>query len=491
MLNMSQINNIRDLMQCGYNISEIEKITGFDRKTIRKYLQMDDFSPHPQKKQAHTSILDTFKPIIDAWLKEDQKYWYKQRHTAQRVFDRLTQEHGYTGSYDTVRRYVKTIRNQQKSQRANQELIWDPGYAQADFGEADFYEQGTCIRKKYLVLSFPYSNDSYCQVFGGETSECVCQGLQDIFHYIEGVPPVIIFDNATGIGRRMYDQIHESALFSKFRAHHRFKAKFCNPRSGWEKGNVEKKVDYDRHNLFVPVPHYDDIIKYNKQLLSAHEKKAAEIHYKKERRISELFEDDRNALLPLPIKRFNVCRYETLRADGYGKICIEGKHYYSTCPEFSGKKDVLVGIRAHYVEIYDKNGNVMVRHPRAYGDRRTDAVDYSTTIRMLLHRPGAWKNSGVRRELTDPLREYMDNAEKSQLKKALTLLEELNREHGFRPAIKAMDLALREGCISASDARIIAGRITGYGLDTPPAEGPPLSVYDMAFLDKGKGGAVS
>ena len=60
MLNMSQINNIRDLMQCGYNISEIEKITGFDRKTIRKYLQIDDFSPHPQPKQTHPSILDPF-----------------------------------------------------------------------------------------------------------------------------------------------------------------------------------------------------------------------------------------------------------------------------------------------------------------------------------------------------------------------------------------------------------------------------------------------
>lgn len=62
-------------------------------------------------------------------------------------------------------------------QHANQELIWDPGCAQADIGEADFYEHGKCVRKKYLVLSFPYSNDGFCQVFGGETAECVCQGL--------------------------------------------------------------------------------------------------------------------------------------------------------------------------------------------------------------------------------------------------------------------------------------------------------------------------
>ena len=61
--------------------------------------------------------------------------------------------------------------------KASLELIWEPGAAQVDFGEADFIVQGIRTRLKYLVVSFPYSNDSFCQVFGGENSECVCQGL--------------------------------------------------------------------------------------------------------------------------------------------------------------------------------------------------------------------------------------------------------------------------------------------------------------------------
>lgn len=56
-------------------------------------------------------------------------------------------------------------------------------------------------------------------------------------------------------------------------------------------------------------------------------------HYKKEVPIRELFEEDRKALLVLPPKRFNVCRYECMNADGYGKICMDGKHLYSTAPE--------------------------------------------------------------------------------------------------------------------------------------------------------------
>lgn len=225
MLTMSQINHIKDLSNCGYRISEISKKTGADPKTIRKYLAQDDFSPQPPVIQEKPSKLDPFKPIIQEWLDEDKKHWRKQHHTAQRVYERLVEEHGYTGSYSIVQRYMKKCRSIQ-TEKANLELIWDPGPAQVDFGEADFYEAGKLCRKKYLTVSFPYSNDGYSQVFGGETAECVCQGLQDIFEFIGGVPPLLIFDNATGVGRRIGDAIHESELFSRFRAHYHFRVRF-------------------------------------------------------------------------------------------------------------------------------------------------------------------------------------------------------------------------------------------------------------------------
>ena len=46
---------------------------------------------------------------------------------------------------------------------------------------------------------------------------------------------MLIFDNATGVGRRIGDVIHETELFSRFRAHYHFRVRFCNPYSGWEK----------------------------------------------------------------------------------------------------------------------------------------------------------------------------------------------------------------------------------------------------------------
>jgi hypothetical protein len=302
---------------------------------------------------------------------------------------------GFDCSYNTVQRYVKAKKQCVKAQMGVQELVWHPGESQADFGEADFIEGGQEVRKKYLTLSFPQSNNSFTQVFGGETAECVCQGLKDIFEYIGGVPTTIVFDNATGVGRRIGEVIHEAKLFERMRAHYRFSVRFCNPESGHEKGNVENKIGYTRRNLFVPIPAFDDIIEYNRQLLDRHEDKAEENHYKKLQPIKELFKADRNALLPLPSHPFDACRYEYLKTDGYGKVRIDARHFYSSSPEYANQ-EVLVAIRAHTIDILDVDHKVIASHRRQYGPKRSDSLDYRTSLAVLMRNPGAWKNSGVR-----------------------------------------------------------------------------------------------
>ena len=127
MLKMSQINDIKDLASCGYLVSEIEKMTGHDHKTINTYLKQEDFSPEIPIAAKRPSILDPFTELIDQWLEEDKKHWRKQHHTAKRVYSRLVKEAGYKGSYDTVQRYVQIKRKAEK--QAYLELIWEPGSA--------------------------------------------------------------------------------------------------------------------------------------------------------------------------------------------------------------------------------------------------------------------------------------------------------------------------------------------------------------------------
>jgi hypothetical protein len=346
-----------------------------------------------------------------------------------------------------------------------------------DFGEADFHEQGQLCRKKYLTVSFPYSNRGFCQVFGGETGECVCQGIKDIFEYIGEVARVLVFDNATGVDRRVGDQIREAQLFQQMRAHYGFLVRFCNPNAGHEKGNVENKVGTIRRNRFVPIPAYDSVEEYNRGLL----REAGDgetVHYKKNRPVKELFAEERRALKPLPVYPFNVCRFLYTTADSYVKVRLDAHHFYSTCPELGGT-EVLVGVRAHSVEIYDERGSLLTVHRRRFGEDRTDSLDYRTTLATLTKSLGSWRNSGVRELIPEPLRDRMDALCREDLRQTVRTLSQLTKSYSFETAVKALEEGFRISRTGFCDAAILAARMLNYGLDTPPEQGPDLAPYDQ------------
>lgn len=193
-------------------------------------------------------------------------------------------------------------------------LLHRPGTAQADFGQADFLEHGRRTTGKYFVLSFPHSNGAYMQLNYGENLECLLESLRSIFEYIGGVPNEIWFDNAGAIvisiikggGRNVNER------FLRFREHYRFKAVFMNPESGWEKGNVENKVGYSRRNLLVPIPEFDLLSEFNKDLFKLCDEDMDREHYKDRKYISQLYAEDKAAFHPLPDKAFDTARYETL-----------------------------------------------------------------------------------------------------------------------------------------------------------------------------------
>ncbi len=485
MLNMPEINSIKEMARGGQSVAGIARDLDIDEKTVRKYLKQEDFSPRLPEVAARPSKLDSHKSLIDTWLDEDQERWHKQRHTSKRIHDRLKAgSPGYECAYNSVQRYVKDRLRAQRALRASQELVWHPGEAQCDFGEADFRERGEVSRKKYLTLSFPYSNDSYTQVFGGETAECVGQGLKDIFGYLGGVSPIIVFDNATGVGRRVGEVIHEANLFQRMRAHYGFSVRFCNPESGHEKGNVKCKVGYTRRNLFVPEPEFDDVEAYNRELLDLHAGKAEEVHYKKLLPIRQLFEADRAALIPLPRMPFDPVRYEYIVADGYGKVRIDARHHYSTCPEYAGQ-EVLVAIRAHTIDILDKQKKLLVRHSRQYGLQRSDTCDYRTSLAMLMKNAGAWQNSGIRELVPTALKTTLDSQPRGELKATLRTMHQFTVTYSFETALKALEEGLRINRTAFCDAAAIAARISGYGLNVAPERGQDLHVYDELLAGTG------
>ena len=53
-----------------------------------------------------------------------------------------------------------------------------------------------------------------------------------MFEFCGGVPLRLVFDNATGVGRRVGDRVSAADTFEGFAAHYGFEFAFCNPVEG-------------------------------------------------------------------------------------------------------------------------------------------------------------------------------------------------------------------------------------------------------------------
>ena len=93
MLRMNQIDEIKQLQRQGLGPQEIAGRLNLNRKTVARYMKVEDFNGSPLGKRASASKLDPWKPKIDEWLAEDQRMRFKQRHTAKRVHQRLQNEY--------------------------------------------------------------------------------------------------------------------------------------------------------------------------------------------------------------------------------------------------------------------------------------------------------------------------------------------------------------------------------------------------------------
>ena len=109
MLTITHIKYIRELFHAeGKSYMEISTMTGKNYRTIKKYIEMDDFNVNKHKANRPNKT-DILRPIIRKWLQEDQARHHKQRHTAKRIYERLLEEYPdiLEVSERTIRKIVK------------------------------------------------------------------------------------------------------------------------------------------------------------------------------------------------------------------------------------------------------------------------------------------------------------------------------------------------------------------------------------------------
>ena len=130
--------------------------------------------------------LEPFTGVIDRILEDDLGIPRKQRHTAQRIFERLRDEYGFDGGYTTVKDYVRENRRQTKEMFVP--LSHPPGHAQCDFGEAVAVISGVECKVHYFVLDLPHSDGCFVKAYPAETTGAFLDGHVSAFGFLGGCP---------------------------------------------------------------------------------------------------------------------------------------------------------------------------------------------------------------------------------------------------------------------------------------------------------------
>lgn len=116
----------RSVVVEGLSEREAARRFGLARETVRKMLRYSTPPGYQRRGPARRPKLDPFTGIIDQILSDDRERPRKQRHTAQRIFDRLRDEYGFTGGYSSVKEYVR------EKKLGGQEMFVPPAHPPGD-----------------------------------------------------------------------------------------------------------------------------------------------------------------------------------------------------------------------------------------------------------------------------------------------------------------------------------------------------------------------
>ena len=225
----------RAVMVNGLSRREAARRFGVHRNTISKMLLYSVPPGYRRRERPASKKLGPQTAWIDAILEADRGVLKKQRHTAQRIFERLRDERGFSGGYTIVREYVAEATS--RSHEMFVPLSHRPGHAQADFGEADGYIAGRKVRLHYFCVDLPHSDGCFVKAYPAETAEAFCDGHVAAFDFFGGVLRSILYDNTRLAVARIVKggERLRSRMFAELQSHDLFDDRFGRPGKGMTK----------------------------------------------------------------------------------------------------------------------------------------------------------------------------------------------------------------------------------------------------------------
>lgn len=462
MIGMDQYELIRTASRVyGKSIRAIAREYGHSRKTIRKALA--GLEPRYRRKKAPLCPrMDPIAKTVEGWLLGDRDQPPKQRHTARRIYTRLVEEYGFTGSEATVRRWVRQCKGRIGLGSKQAVIPLDPECAreaEVDWGTAHVCMGGEQRKVKIFCMRSRYSGKSFVCAYPWERQEMFFDGHIRAFDFFGGVFPVLVFDNLKVAvlsilrGKKRIEQNR----FTVFRSYYTFEARFCNPDSGREKGGVEGLVGFARRNFMVPIPEVADFTELNQLLLERCITRGQGIIAGREdnRTIDERHEQEQSRLLPIPAKPFEnmkpvkvrISRYQTARVD---------RNRYSVPSAYVGRW-VWAHIGSDTVRIYADQGKI-ADHARVFSNSKWQ-IDPQHYLDLLAERVGAFESAR-------PIRQWRCYWPEEYERMLSILRRRLGDNKGTRDFVRILQLHRDYAATEVEKAVASALQCSSYGYES-------------------------
>ena len=348
---------ILDLHRQGLSVSDIARRTGFDRKTVRRYiargLEPPAYTPRPPR----PTLLDAHH----AYLRERVAAFPELR--ASRLLREL-RGRGYRGGYTQLTDFLRTVRPHVPASFERRFETGPGQQAQVDFAHfrTEFAAEPGVSRVVWLFsMVLGHSRLIWARFVAHQDLHAVLRCHAAAFEALGGVPGEVLYDRMrTAVsGEDETGVIYNPALVACAR-HYGFQPRACRPYRAKSKGKVERPFRYVREDFFL-ARSFRDMDDLNGQLRQWLDEVANKrTHATTRRVVCEHFADERPHLKPLPAGLFQAVLRLDRRVTRDGMVSVGGNLY--SVPDGTRRRAVEVQTLAHEVRILDA-GEVGAVHP--------------------------------------------------------------------------------------------------------------------------------
>ncbi len=277
-----------------------------------------------------------------------------------------------------------------------------------DWGEVPLVIAGQRRKFQMAVFTLQHSNRRSAWLFPRQDTLALMESHRNFFREVGGVPRVMVYDNmkvavtVRRAGRGRPSSKYPTRTMQRLSLYYGFEERFCNARSGWEKGSVERAVEIVRHEAFVSRQSFNTLEDAQAWLDRTLERINATsgIHGVSDAEKRQRISADLAALSPAP-QPMGCFEAEDHRPGKYCTVMVDTNNY--SVPESMMGRTVTVKLYSSRLVMMHE-GRKVAEHARLSGHGLW-SMKLEHYLGTFLRKPGALDRSTALRQVPQELAE--------------------------------------------------------------------------------------